>query len=121
LEVVSKVYFSGNLAYNGVINFTTYTGKLDGFEIDPNAIVLDYKGLQSKRIFNAPVYENGAQIENRLPDFRQLLYWNPKAVIGKKNDFSFYTSDVKGNFMISVQGINKNGTILNEYIPFSVK
>jgi len=120
LEVVSRVYFSGNLAYNGVINFTTYTGKLDGFEMDPNTIVLDYKGLQSKRIFNAPVYENGAQIENRIPDFRQLLYWNPDAILSNKNKFSFYTSDIKGNFIISIQGVNKDGKILNTQLPFSV-
>jgi hypothetical protein len=121
LEVVSKVYYAGNLAYNGIINFTTYTGKLDAFEMDPNAVILDYKGLQSKRIFNAPVYETEAQIENRLPDFRQLLYWKPDALIGKKNNFSFYTSDMNGNFMISVQGINKDGSIFNQNIPFTVK
>jgi hypothetical protein len=121
LEVVSKVYYAGNLAYNGIINFTTYTGKLDAFEMDPNAVILDYKGLQSKRIFNAPVYETEAQVENRLPDFRQLLYWKPDALIGKKNNFSFYTSDMNGNFMISVQGINKDGSIFNQSIPFSVK
>ena len=121
LEVVSRIYFSGNLAYNGVINFTTYAGKLEGFEIDPNAVVLDYKGLQSKRIFNAPVYETGAQFESRLPDFRQLLYWKPDALLGKKNKFSFYTSDVKGNFIINIQGVNKEGAILNQYIPFSVQ
>jgi hypothetical protein len=121
LEVVSRVYFSGNLAYNGVINFTTYTGKLEGFELDPNAIVLDYKGLQANRIFNAPVYESQAQIENRLPDFRQLLYWKPDAKIGNKNSFSFYTSDLKGNYIISVQGINKEGVLLNQQLPFSVQ
>ncbi len=121
LEVVSRVYFSGNLAYNGVINFTTYTGKLEGFEIDPNAIVLDYKGLQANRIFNAPVYESQVQIENRIPDFRQLLYWKPDAKIGNKNTFSFYTSDLNGNYIISVQGINKEGAILNQHIPFSVQ
>lgn len=121
LEVVSRVYFSGNLAYNGVINFTTYTGKLEGFEMDPNAIVLDYKGLQSRRIFNAPVYEKGAQIESRIPDFRQLLYWNPTANIEQKNKFSFYTSDIKGNFIISIQGVNKDGKLLNEQLPFTVQ
>jgi hypothetical protein len=93
---------------------------LDGFEMDPNAIVLDYKVLKSKRIFNAPVYENGAQIENRIPDFRQLLYWNPDAILSNKNKFSFYTSDIKGNFIISIQGVNKDGKILNTKLPFSV-
>jgi hypothetical protein len=121
LEVVSRVYFSGNLAYNGIINFTTYTGKLEGFEIDPNAIVLDYKGLQAKRIFNAPVYENGNQQENRIPDFRQLLFWKPDLQINKKQNLSFYSSDSKGNYIISIQGISKDGKLLNNTASFEVK
>ena len=121
LEVVSRVYFSGNMAYNGVINFTTYTGKLDAFELDPNAIVLDYKGLQAKRVFNAPVYENGMQQESRIPDFRQLLYWNPTLKIEKQKAVQFFTSDVPGNYIISVQGISKDGSLLNQSIPFNVK
>ncbi len=121
LEVVSRVYFSGNLAYNGIINFTTYTGKLEAFEIDPNALVLDYKGLQAKRLFNAPVYENGGQQENRVPDFRQLLYWNPDLQINKKQNLSFYSSDSKGNYIINVQGVSKDGKLLNQTAAFEVK
>jgi hypothetical protein len=121
LEVVSRVYFSGNLAYNGIINFTTYTGKLEGFEIDPNAVVLDYKGLQAKRIFNAPVYENGDQQENRIPDFRQLLFWKPDLQIDRKQKLSFYSSDSKGNYIISVQGLSKDGKLLNQTAVFEVK
>jgi hypothetical protein len=121
LEIVSRLYFYGNTSYNGIINFTTYSGKLDSYELDPNAIVLDYKGLQSKRVFNAPVYENGIQQESRLPDFRELLYWNPNVVIHKKNSIPFYTSDVPGNYIISVQGINKDGALFNQTIPFIVK
>jgi hypothetical protein len=121
LEIVSRIYYYGNSSFNGVINFITYTGKLDAFELDPNAIVLDYKGLQSKRVFNAPVYETGMQQESRLPDFRELLYWNPNMIIHKKNSVSFYTSDVPGNYIISVQGVNKEGTLFNQSIPFFVK
>jgi hypothetical protein len=121
LEVVSRVYFSGNLAYNGIINFTTYAGKLEGFELDPNAVVLDYKGLQSKRIFNAPVYENNTQLENRIPDFRNLLYWKTDATLKKNSHFSFYTSDLNGKYIVSVQGINKEGKTINLNAQFEVK
>lgn len=121
LEVVSRVYYSGNLAYNGIINFTTYTGKLEGFEIDPKATVLDFKGLQNKRIFNAPVYENGDQQENRIPDFRQVLLWKPDLKIEKKQKISFFSSDNKGYYLISLQGLSKEGKILNQTSTFEVK
>ena len=123
LEVVSRLYFDGNNKYNGIINFTTYDGKMDSYELDPNAILLDYKGLQANRIFAAPVYDTQNQIENRLPDFRHLLYWNPTISI-KENEakqISFFTSDSKGNFLISIQGISNKGIPVYQEIKMNVK
>jgi hypothetical protein len=121
LEVVSRTYFLGNIAYSGIINFTTYKGKLESFEIDPKAVVLNYSGLQDRRIFAAPVYETQAQIDSRIPDFRQLLYWNPNLNFDKKIATSFYSSDVTGKYYISIQGVDKKGKILNESSIFEVK
>jgi hypothetical protein len=123
LEVVSRLYFDGNNKYNGIINFTTYDGKMDGYELDPNAIVLDYKGLQANRIFAAPVYDTQNQIENRLPDFRHLLYWNPTISIkgNKAKQISFFTSDSKGNFLISIQGLSNKGIPVYREIKMNVK
>jgi hypothetical protein len=123
LEVVSRLYFDGNNKYNGIINFTTYDGKMDGYELDPNAIVLDYKGLQANRIFAAPVYDTQNQIENRLPDFRHLLYWNPTISIkgNKAKQISFFTSDSKGNFLISIQGLSNKGIPVYQEIKMNVK
>jgi len=123
LEVVSRLYFDGNNKYNGIINFTTYDGKMDGYELDPNAIVLDYKGLQANRIYTAPVYDTQNQIENRLPDFRHLLNWTPSINIkgNEAKQISFFTSDSKGNFLISIQGISNKGIPVYQEIKMNVK
>jgi len=121
LEVVSRTYYLGNIAYSGIINFTTYKGKLEAFEIDPKAVVLNYSGLQDRRIFAAPVYETQDQIDSRIPDFRQLLCWNPNVKIDKKLSTSFYSSDVSGKYFISIQGVDKKGKILNQSSIFEVK
>ncbi len=123
LEVVSRLYFDGNNKYNGIINFTTYEGKMDGYELDPSSIVIDYKGLQANRIFAAPVYDTQNQIENRLPDFRHLLYWNPTISIkgNEAKQISFFTSDVKGNFLISIQGISNKGIPVYQEVSLNVK
>ncbi len=111
LEVVSKIYFLGNLAYNGIINFTTYNGKMEGFELDPNSVVLDYKGLQLQRKFKAPSYDTQNQVDNRTPDFRHLLYWEPNLILNNSstNKISFFTSDEVGTYVIILQGISSNG------------
>lgn len=123
LEVVSRTYYSGNMAFNGIANFITYNGKMEGYELDPRATLIDYKGLQIQREFNAPVYETQAQIDSRSPDFRHLLNWSPNINTSKKGKIntSFYTSDVPGKYAIVIQGISKEGQPLYQEKIFTVK
>ena len=123
LEVVSRTYFLGNLAFNGIANFITYDGKMEGYELDPRATLIDYKGLQIQREFMAPVYENQAQIDSRSPDFRHLLHWSANINTSSKGKINtaFYTSDVPGKYAIVLQGISKQGQPLYKEITFIVK
>lgn len=123
LEVVSRTYFSGNMAFNGIANFITYNGKMEGYELDPRATLIDYKGLQLQREFSAPVYETQAQIDSRSPDFRHLLNWSPNINTSRKGKIntSFYTSDVAGKYAIVVQGITKEGQPVYQEKIFTVK
>lgn len=123
LEVVSRTYFSGNMAFNGIANFITYNGKMEGYELDPRATLIDYKGLQIQREFIAPVYENQNQIDSRSPDFRHLLNWSPNINTSSKGKIktAFYTSDVPGKYAIVVQGISKQGQPIYKEATFIVK
>jgi hypothetical protein len=121
VDIISRQYYLGNISYNGIINFTTYSGKLEAFEIDPTAVVLNYKGLQEQRIFAAPVYETQFQIDNRTPDFRQVLYWNPHFKFNQNGKQAFYSSDIPGKYVLNIQGISSSGKFLNEHVYFEVR
>lgn len=121
VDIISRQYYLGNISYNGIINFTTYSGKLEAFEIDPAAVVLNYKGLQEQRIFAAPVYETQFQIDNRTPDFRQILYWNPNFKFNQNGNQSFYASDIPGKYVLNIQGMSSKGKLLNEHVYFEVR
>ena len=111
LEILDRMYFLGNMTYYGVMNFTTYTGKMEGYDLDPQAVALDFKGLQSQREFITPDYSVKDQVNTRLPDFRHLLFWSPDVNTNDKgkNEVSFFTSDVPGKYVIVVQGMTKDG------------
>ncbi|QEC76921.1 hypothetical protein [Mucilaginibacter ginsenosidivorax] len=123
LEVVRDRYFYGPTVNEGVFSFTTYKGDLGGVEIDPHAVVLDYEGLQLKREFYSPVYDTEKATNSRVPDFRNLLFWSPDVntnTVGK-GQVSFYTSDQKGKYVVSVQGISEEGDVGAQYFSFEVK
>ena len=122
IEIVDRVYFLGNMTYYGILNFTTYNGKMETYDLDPQAILLDYKGLQSQREFLMPDYSIQNQANNRTPDFRHLLYWSDDINTSStgKNEISFFTSDVPGKYVIVVQGISKQGKIGYQELTFDV-
>jgi hypothetical protein len=122
IEVVKRRYFYGPSTLNGIVNFVTYepdATMLSGI----NAVVFDYEGLQFEREFYSPAYDSQEQINSRLPDFRNVLYWSPGIKTGPlgKGEFNFYTSDLKGRYMVVVQGMNDEGKTGSHSFTFSVK
>ncbi len=123
LDLVRNRYYYGPTIFEGILSFTTYKGDLGGFELDSHAVVLDYEGLQLQREFYSPVYSTPQQLNSRLPDFRNVLYWEPKAGtnVQGKNILQFYTSDLPGRYLINVQGITANGEAGSRQVYFEVK
>ena len=102
LDVVTGRYYHGPLTYNGVVSFTTYQGNLGGYQLPAQALLESYEGLQGQREFYAPRYETAPQQQSRLPDFRNLLYWNPSVQLAanQPRTLDFYTSDQAGRYVI---------------------
>lgn len=123
LEVVTDRFIIGKeIVFDGILSYTTYKGEMEGFPIDPEVIKLDYEGLQLQREFYSPAYEAGHQNSSRRPDFRTLLHWAPEIVTNEKGEaeLSFYTSDLKGKYIIEVQGLSQEGNAAAETISFDV-
>jgi uncharacterized protein YfaS (alpha-2-macroglobulin family) len=78
--------------------------------IDSNASVLRYEIVQKQRAFYSPSYEK--PVSTHLPDFRTTLYWNPSIHTNASGIamVEFYTSDLSGEYVISVQGIGEGKT-----------
>lgn len=111
IEVVTQRYYYGPMVYYGIVSCQTYEGDLVGFPLDPAALVVEYEGLQLKREFYSPVYEADNSLNNRLPDFRNVLYWSPEINCDEngRGALRFYTSEIPGTYAIVVQGITADG------------
>ena len=123
LEVVANQYILGSSIFNGVASFSTYEGNFTGFELDPKLVAIDYSGLQLQREFYSPAYETKEQLEKRIPDFRNTLFWSPDITTNKEGKASvqFYSSDKKGKYVAIVQGISKNGEPVFSFTTFQVE
>lgn len=109
LDVIASRYHYGNLVADGILSYKTYSGNLDGFISDPGDIAMDYEGVQTKRIFYAPAYNTSQERSSRIPDFRSVLYWNPALYSGGNTNFSFFTGDWKGKYLVVIEGMSPTG------------
>ncbi|MHA4845453.1 hypothetical protein ACX0G7_14870 [Flavitalea antarctica] len=122
LEVVTNRYIMGKFVFDGVANFTSYAGNMPEFVFDPKAVILDYEGLQLEREFYSPAYDTPVRQSSRLPDFRNVLTWQPDLKTGTagKTNISFYTSDKTGKFVGVIHGIDAKGHAATQVFNFEV-
>ena len=123
IDVVSHRYYLGPSISDGLVSFRSYDGDLGGYTLDPNAVAIQYNGLEQLREFYSPVYETAAQTQSTIPDLRNQLLWSPAITIdisGKKQ-LSLYTSDLRGKYVLIVQGITRSGLPGYATLPFTVR
>jgi hypothetical protein len=122
IETVSKKYSIGAGYFDGIVNFATYKGDMQGFEVDPRATVMNYNGLQLQREFYSPSYSTESQLSSTIPDFRDLLYWAPfvKTDANGKARVDFYTSDQTGKYAVVLQGLTSEGEPFSRSEVFEV-
>ncbi len=122
IDLVTRKFFYSSFAFDGIVSYTSYNGKMATSALNKESLLIDYDALQQQREFYAPKYELKESKESRLPDYRTLLYWSPNVHTNKngKTNIDFYTSDLDGNFVALIQGLTQNGEPVKSIIKFNV-
>ncbi|WP_299123807.1 Plug domain-containing protein [uncultured Winogradskyella sp.] len=111
-------------ASNGVLVVYTRRGKFTSTgKRKPGIINFITKGFYTAKEFYSPDYTKDIA-ENSKYDLRKTLYWNPKIRITAENktqQISFFTSDIRGDYIIEVEGISESGIPLHQISTFSVE
>lgn len=123
IDIVNRHFYQGSLDYSGIISMTSYDGDGGGMPLNPNAVLIEYEGLQLRREFPAPEYATPEQLSSRQPDFRRLLHWAPGVWTGEKGkaEIRFYTGDDKGKYLIVAQGLADDGSVGSSISEIVVK
>ena len=111
IEIQSGMRVSGNLVYNGLLAIYTTPKYRRGESKIPGksvSIVLGYSNMPENFVYS--LKEDDLE-EERIPEFKNQLYWNPQLTIGEdsKAEFEFFTSDEEGSFMIEISGFDRKG------------
>lgn len=107
IDVVRERYMVGDYLFHGIVNIITKAGDFTAVPIPENAVRTYYRVIDPPEKFVAPDYGNEAQKLNRIPDFRNTLWWEPSII--NANPSIFWSSDVPGDYRIMLNGIGADG------------
>ena len=115
LNIYDGRFMFGNDNYEGIVSFVTRENNLPFYQLGQGVQLFDYECPQLPPVLENPDYSAGSISNGRKPDFRHTLYWNPFAetIKNKPINLSFYTSDMSGEFKISVEGVTTDGKMIN--------
>ena len=107
-------YVFGGRVFEGIIAFYTYKNDYPEMTFNESTQIYDYEGTQPYRYFYTPNYD-GTNVSSLLPDFRHTLLWEPLIQSNGQNELivPFTTSDVPGQYVITIEGIGDDGAVLH--------
>ena len=116
-----KIVFGGK-RFEGMVYITTYKHNYPDLNLNETAHIFDYEGTQLHRFFYYPSYVEKFYTESKNLDYRHTLLWAPEIELDGKNEVSipFSTSDLTGDYQVTVEGLTKDGKVIRGTSLFKV-
>jgi len=122
IDIYNEHFLFGGNYYENITSFITHENNLPFFQLNEGSQLLNYDCPQLPSPFENPDYSIDGIKNSKKPDFRHTLYWNPfvESTNGQPVNLSFYTSDLCGEFTVTVEGITTDGKIIHSASQFQV-
>ncbi|GAA0729410.1 hypothetical protein GCM10009430_39560 [Aquimarina litoralis] len=116
ISYIRDRYYLGSKIFGGIVLMETKNNDYAETRVAEYIATADLPEIkvQNKKYFKQKY--NGEKLYDRIPDYRNQLLWEPEITFEtKKKIIRFFTSDIKGEFEVRLEGFNSLG------VPVSVK
>ena len=123
VEVLNIPWLYGDVSFDGVVSIVTHKGLYKELPLNASTAVVTAPSLAPRIDFRAQEYE-GPQNGIHTPDFRTLLAWFPQLTLTAgtaSRNLSFISGDLKGNYVIIVNGVAANGKPVGTFLNFEIR
>ena len=98
----------------GVLIITTKTNRgLEAKDITSTGVLpITVPGFYKAREFYSPKYDHPNDTR-KYPDRRSTVYWKPEVITDNDGNasFDYYNADGRGNYKVTIEGIDENGSL----------
>jgi hypothetical protein len=119
IELLPVIRYYGEMPLPGIV--AVFSKNLEINNIQFKTPTIRYQVISSQSFTKPEHYipDNN----NHVPDLRQVLLWEPEIIMHNKKtlEIECYTSDLRGRYRISVQGLTSGGLPVNGSAIITVK
>lgn len=116
-----ELFVLGAQTFQGVLHFETMTGNFYEDFKSPHHVKIDLFRPQRPKKYYFEKYDS-QNSKKQIPDYRHQLLWQPNLALAETStEVSFFTSDLKGQFEISLEGFTLQGTPVSLVKTFNVE
>jgi hypothetical protein len=121
IEFCNSRRMKGILEFPGLVSIITREQKPDYSRYNSNALIFKIDGYSNKAYYQSTSYDKVSN-GTHLPDFRQLLYWNPELNLkqGETSYIEFNSSDYISEYLVELRGFTSEGKPVSAYTRIKV-
>jgi len=115
IDVLLGDYRIGDIIFPGIINVTSRTGSYTDLPLPENAVRIRLKMFEGQWVFVTPEYPTEERKRQRIPDFRNTLFWTSgiRPDANGKLSVGFWTSDHSAEYLIDLEGVSSAGKVVS--------
>jgi hypothetical protein len=119
VELMNRRWAVGDISFNGIVSLVLH----EEYKESIFSAMTNHFRMNDIASFALPVDPLvDEEYNSNLPDFRQLLYWNPEIMMdGNTKDISVFTGDIQERFLIRVTIIPEDGDIQTVSSAFRIE
>jgi len=111
--VIAEPFVHGSEIINGIMSIRSADGNLGGLKLPGDLVVVDYITLSPLSSQQYKEHKNEMQDGQKIPDFRNTMYWNPSVVLKNgEATLQFYSADCASDYDIIIKGVDENGALI---------
>ncbi|MCP3927523.1 MAG: hypothetical protein GY705_00275 [Bacteroidetes bacterium] len=109
IDIINRIYMLGDYTLGGVILIQTNTEDFASIKLPEKTIIVEYPTISPSLSFHHPDHTTYSKNTLRIPDFRNVLYWNPRLTLKKDTEVSFFASDHCSAYEVIIRGFTSDG------------
>ena len=110
LDVLNREFYLNDRKYDGVLSFSSYENNFGLFPIPNEVLYLGYSGLNPYIGLESPIYSPNVK-EEKLPDYRTLLFWYQDGMDKFQSEFQVMSSELTGTYVLEVDFKDESGQL----------